>query len=298
MAAGPRQLAVATAPLTAAVQAAGAGGMAPVVRVGATLASLGALLALIAGISRHESGHGSSPRSTRLAGRGAPRHRVPHYAEIALAVVVSIVVATADVHGVISFSSFGVLIYYAIANAAAFTQPHEQRRWPRRVNLLGAAGAWPVARRWRTDRRGRPARHPRPGRPPRSVPVPRPTPLSGSVTAHRQHPGPHSACPGIRLLDPASTVFSDETDDLPVPGLDHLLEPGRVPVSQLLDRVDPDLLEHRCVLGADVLQLGDVVLHSHDGRPSDRQLPKETACPLGTRATSLVWATPGLGVNR
>ena len=140
MAAGPRQLAVATAPLTAAVQAAGVGGMAPVVRVGATLASLGALLALIAGIGRHESGHGSSPRSTRLAGRGAPRHRVPHYAEIALAVVVSIVVATADVHVVIGFSSFGALIYYAIANAAAFTQPHEQRRWPRRVNLLGAAG--------------------------------------------------------------------------------------------------------------------------------------------------------------
>jgi basic amino acid/polyamine antiporter, APA family len=54
MAAGPRQLAVAIAPLTAAVQAAGAGGLAPVVRVGATLASLGALLALIAGIGRHE----------------------------------------------------------------------------------------------------------------------------------------------------------------------------------------------------------------------------------------------------
>ena len=54
MAAGPRQLAVAIAPLTAAVQAAGALGLAPVVRVGATLASLDALLALIAGIGRHE----------------------------------------------------------------------------------------------------------------------------------------------------------------------------------------------------------------------------------------------------
>jgi amino acid transporter len=69
-----------------------------------------------------------------------PRYRVPHHAEIALAVVVSIVVATADVRGVIGFSSFGVLIYYAIANAAAFTQPPAQRRWPRWLNLLGAAG--------------------------------------------------------------------------------------------------------------------------------------------------------------
>ena len=40
----------------------------------------------------------------------------------------------------IGFSSFGVLIYYAIANAAAFTQPAGQRRWPRWLNVLGAAG--------------------------------------------------------------------------------------------------------------------------------------------------------------
>jgi APA family basic amino acid/polyamine antiporter len=33
-----------------------------------------------------------------------------------------------------------VLIYYAIANAAAFTLPAEQRRWPRWVTVFGAAG--------------------------------------------------------------------------------------------------------------------------------------------------------------
>ena len=54
MAAGPHRLADATAPLTVAVQAAGAGGLAPVVRVGAALASLGALLALIAGSATHQ----------------------------------------------------------------------------------------------------------------------------------------------------------------------------------------------------------------------------------------------------
>jgi APA family basic amino acid/polyamine antiporter len=55
-------------------------------------------------------------------------------------VVVSVVVATVDLRGVIGFSSFGVLIYYAVANAAAFTQPPERRRWPRWLNVLGAAG--------------------------------------------------------------------------------------------------------------------------------------------------------------
>jgi APA family basic amino acid/polyamine antiporter len=33
-----------------------------------------------------------------------------------------------------------VLIYYTIANASAFTQSASDRRWPRTLNLLGAAG--------------------------------------------------------------------------------------------------------------------------------------------------------------
>ncbi|MDQ0382945.1 APA family basic amino acid/polyamine antiporter [Amycolatopsis thermophila] len=140
LAAGPQQLAAATAPLTTAVQAAGAGGLTLVVRVGAALAALGALLALIAGIGRTSL---AMARHHDLPGWLAavhPRYRVPHHAEIGLAVVVSIVVATVDLRGVIGFSSFGVLIYYAIANAAAFTQSGEQRRWPRWLNLLGVAG--------------------------------------------------------------------------------------------------------------------------------------------------------------
>ncbi|MDT7799055.1 MAG: basic amino acid/polyamine antiporter, family [Actinomycetota bacterium] len=139
LAAGPDRLAT-TAPLTAAVQAAGVGGLEPVVRVGAALAALGALLALIAGIGRTGL---AMARHRDLPGWLAavhPRHQVPHHAEIALAVVVGVVVAFADLRGVIGFSSFGVLIYYAIANTAAFTQPREQRRWPRWLNLLGVIG--------------------------------------------------------------------------------------------------------------------------------------------------------------
>ena len=140
LAAGPQRLATATAPLTAAVDAAGVGGLDPVVRIGAALASLGALLALIAGIGRTGL---AMARNRDLPGWLAavhPRHQVPHHAEIALAVVVSVLVATVDLRGVIGFSSFGVLVYYAIANAAAFTQPAAQRRWPRWLNLLGTAG--------------------------------------------------------------------------------------------------------------------------------------------------------------
>src|SRR4029450_6198068 len=74
-----------------------------------------------------------------------PRYRVPHHAELALGVVVSVLVATTDLRGVIGFSSFGVLTYYGIANAAAFTQPRSQRRWPRALNVLGVVGCTTLA---------------------------------------------------------------------------------------------------------------------------------------------------------
>lgn len=140
LAAGPPLLAAATAPLTTAVEAAGAGALAPVVRVGGALAALGALLALIAGIGRTSL---AMARHRDLPGWLAavhPRYRVPHHAELALAVVLSVLVATVDLHDVIGFSSFGVLVYYAIANTSAFTQPATDRRWPRWLNLLGATG--------------------------------------------------------------------------------------------------------------------------------------------------------------
>jgi APA family basic amino acid/polyamine antiporter len=70
---------------------------------------------------------------------------VPHHAEIALAAVVGVLVLTTDLRGVIGFSSFGVLLYYAIANASALTQPAEQRRWPRFVNVLGLIGCLVLA---------------------------------------------------------------------------------------------------------------------------------------------------------
>jgi APA family basic amino acid/polyamine antiporter len=140
LAAGPDLLAASTAPLTTAVREAGVGALAPVVRIGATLAALGALLALLAGIGRTSLAMARHRDLPGWLSAVHPRQRVPHHAEIALAVVVSALVATVDLRGVIGFSSFGVLVYYAIANAAAFTQPAADRRWPRWLNVLGVAG--------------------------------------------------------------------------------------------------------------------------------------------------------------
>ncbi len=139
-AAGPSALASAAAPLVTAVHAAGAGGLAPVVRVGAAVAALGSLLALIAGVGRTTL---AMARERDLPGWLAavhPRYRVPHHAEVAVAAAVSVLVVTTDLRGVIGFSSFGVLVYYAVANAAAGTQPPGQRRWPRVLNVVGGLG--------------------------------------------------------------------------------------------------------------------------------------------------------------
>lgn len=141
LAAGPDRLAHAAAPLDEAVRAAGAAALVPVVTVGAALASLGALLALIAGLGRTVLAMARHRDLPAWLAAVHPRHRVPHHAEIALGVVVCVLVATVDLRGVIGFSSFGVLIYYAIANAAAYTLPTpDNKRRRRALNVSGLAG--------------------------------------------------------------------------------------------------------------------------------------------------------------
>ncbi len=136
LAAGPERLANAVAPLAEAVRAARApAALVPVVSVGAALASLGALLALIAGLGRTTLAMARQRDLPGWLSAVHPTHRVPHHAELAIGVVVCLLVGTVDLRGVIGFSSFGVLIYYAIANAAAYTL-HRRRV----VNACGLAG--------------------------------------------------------------------------------------------------------------------------------------------------------------
>jgi APA family basic amino acid/polyamine antiporter len=139
-AAGPQAIASTSEPLAVAVRASGAAGLEPVVRVGAALASLGALLSLIAGVGRTGLAMARNADLPRWLASVHPRYRTPHHAELALACVVVVLVLTTDVRSVIGFSSFGVLVYYGIANASAFTQPPAERRTPQALNILGIGG--------------------------------------------------------------------------------------------------------------------------------------------------------------
>ena len=137
---GADGLAASPAPLRDAAIASGWLWSAPVVTVGAAIASLGALLALIAGIGRTTLAMAREADLPRWLAAVHPRFHVPHRAEIVLAVVVSVLVLTVDLRGAIGFSSFGVLLYYFVANIAAFSQGRQQLRFPRALFVLGAVG--------------------------------------------------------------------------------------------------------------------------------------------------------------
>jgi basic amino acid/polyamine antiporter, APA family len=137
-AAGPARLAATSTPIAAAAKLGGAAWAQPVVRIGAALASLGALLALVAGVARTTLAMARNGDLPRWLARVDERRSVPDHAELFLGLVVVALVLTTDLRGAIGFSSFGVLLYYAVANVAAYTQPPERRRSPRALNIAGA----------------------------------------------------------------------------------------------------------------------------------------------------------------
>jgi APA family basic amino acid/polyamine antiporter len=131
---GPAALAAASAPLAEAVRDAGAPWLEPVVRVGAALAALGSLLALILGVSRTTLAMARDRHLPHALAAVHPTFGGPHRAEVAVGAVVAVLAAVVDLRGAIGFSSFAVLVYYAIANAAALTLGH------RLIPIVGLAG--------------------------------------------------------------------------------------------------------------------------------------------------------------
>jgi basic amino acid/polyamine antiporter, APA family len=108
------------------------------VRIGAVVASLGSLLALVAGLGRTSLAMARNGDLPRWLAAVDPRRQVPHHAELAVGAAVAVLVLTTDLRAAIGFSSFGVLLYYAVANVSAWTQDEAHRRWPRWLNVVGA----------------------------------------------------------------------------------------------------------------------------------------------------------------
>ncbi|WP_369854007.1 APC family permease [Brachybacterium paraconglomeratum] len=130
------------APFRAALDAVGASGVwAVVVTIGAVAAAAGALLALVAGISRTVLAMARERDLPPVLAHVSPRFSVPQRAEAAAGIaVVLLVLLASDVLVAIAASSFGVLLYYAVANLAALTQTGQWRLFPKAMQWIGLAG--------------------------------------------------------------------------------------------------------------------------------------------------------------
>jgi len=94
----------------------------------------------MAGIGRTTLAMARDHELPAVLGAVHPRFRVPHRAELVLGGVVVVIVLVTDVRGAIGFSSFAVLAYYAIANAAAFTLAEHQSPHRGRLRLITVVG--------------------------------------------------------------------------------------------------------------------------------------------------------------
>jgi APA family basic amino acid/polyamine antiporter len=137
---GAAGTAASEAPLRTAVAAGSLHALAPLVRVGAVAASLGVLLSAMAGVGRTTLAMARDAELPSWLAAVHPRFAVPHRAELVLGVVVVLAVCVTDLRGAIGFSSTGVLVYYAIANASAWTLPGPGRRWRAPLAGLGLLG--------------------------------------------------------------------------------------------------------------------------------------------------------------
>lgn len=137
---GRERLTTSDAPMVDAVLVAGFPMMVPFVVAGAALASLGALVPLLMGISRTTAAMAADGHLPRPLAAVSERYGVPYRAEAVVAAVVIALILVADLSGAIAFSAFGVLVYYAITNASALRLGPEENRPPLIAPVTGLVG--------------------------------------------------------------------------------------------------------------------------------------------------------------
>jgi APA family basic amino acid/polyamine antiporter len=131
------KLAEVQAPFTAYFEAIGMN-LNWLVIVVAAMASLGSILALLAGVSR-TAAEMAADRELPKFFEARNRFGSPWVAEVMIAVGASSLVFAGDLSSVIGFSSFSVLFYYALAHLSALGQPRDERLLSPVVQIIGFA---------------------------------------------------------------------------------------------------------------------------------------------------------------
>jgi APA family basic amino acid/polyamine antiporter len=107
-----------------------------VVAVFAAVATLGSLLALLAGMSRTASEMASDAELPKVLSKKL-KNGSPALAEVIISLLVILLVVTGSIILTIGLSSFAILSYYAIANLAAYRQPRSETQRAKWLNLVG-----------------------------------------------------------------------------------------------------------------------------------------------------------------
>ena len=102
----------------------------------AAVAALGSLLALLAGMSRTAATMAEDGELPRVFATKS-RNGAPWLVELFIAMIAIILASSGSFYLTIGLSSFAILTYYAIANLAAYRQPHKEARRSKVWNILG-----------------------------------------------------------------------------------------------------------------------------------------------------------------
>ena len=103
----------------------------------AVLASLGSLLAILAGLSRTSLAMGRRSDLPSLLARVSPRTGGPIVAEVTVAGLAVVLILVTDPLWLVGLSSAGVLTYYALGHFSALAQPKAETFLPRLVPVVG-----------------------------------------------------------------------------------------------------------------------------------------------------------------
>ena len=137
---GVDRLAGSASPLVEVAEIAGLSWAGTPVRIAAALAAGGALLTLLAGISRTVFAMADNRDLPRWLAAVDDRWKTPYRAELASGLAAMTLLSITDVRGAVGISSFLVLWYYAVANLAALRLPASERRWWPAIPVVGLVG--------------------------------------------------------------------------------------------------------------------------------------------------------------
>jgi APA family basic amino acid/polyamine antiporter len=128
-------------PLADAIGVTGSTAAVLIISSGAMIATASVLLTTIMGISRIMFAMARTGDLPAFLNRIHPQFSTPHYAIWISGAFMIAAIILADLTLVVAVSTFAMLIFYQVANIAAFKLPSENRQYPSIVPVIGAVSS-------------------------------------------------------------------------------------------------------------------------------------------------------------